>query len=98
MKRVLRYRIDLDDRTSEIGVGKVLFAQPIRLQSNDPLKPQPWQLDIWVEVTPPARWPQFPEEKRRVKVISTGQPFNQGLEHIISCAAGLEIFHVYEWR
>jgi hypothetical protein len=92
LKRVLRYRIDLDDRPSEIGVGKVLLAQPIRLSPD-----QPWQLDVWVEVTPPARWPQFPEKKHRVKVVSTGQPFSQSLKHLISCSVGLEIFHIYEW-
>jgi hypothetical protein len=92
MIRVLRYKVHIDDRPSEIGRGKVLLAIP-RVDVGETRA----HIDVWVEVPLPARWPQFPEETRRVKTVSTGQPINDSLDHLISCAVGKEIVHIYEW-
>lgn len=93
MKRVLRYRVDLDDRPSIIGNGKVVDAQPC--YELDPTLPA--RMDIWVEMDLPAHWPQFAEETIKVKVYGTGQPIPDSAEHVISCMVNKEVHHVYLW-
>ncbi len=98
MKRVLRYRLDINDTVQQIGKGVVVFAKqnlwPLIDEDHIPIGPR--QLDIWVSVVTPFNWPNISEDKIRVKVLGTGQTMNDVYHHLISCDIDNEIHHIFE--
>lgn len=93
MKRVLRYRLEINDTVQEIGYGEPIFAQMSQPNKEMGLSPQ---IDIWIEVHTPRGWPNAEEEKRSVKIFGTGQPMLGNYVHLMSCVVDREIWHIYD--